>query len=414
VDQVSAPSRKQGRDVAFAEVEPWVEPVDGADLLDWIAEVFTRYIVLPSGGAEALALWTVHAHAHDLSEVSPILILKSPIMQCGKTNTMLLLGELVPRPLQGSSISASSVFRLIEKYRVTCLLDEADRFIHNEDLIGLLNNGHRKGNAIFYRTVPPDFEPRAFSVWGPKAVATIRSLADTLEDRAVTIPMRRKSKDEHVARFRLDQLGHLSVVRKKIARWVKDHGEELSNADPEVPESLDDRAQDNWRTLLAIADAAGGNWPKRARLAALSISLGRGDHVGARDQILGDCKGVIGDMKAISSAALRDGLLKLEERPWSEWGKPPRPLTQTVLAGLLKPYGIKSGNVRVNGEVLRGYTRADFEESWKRYVAGSDGVQDAPNATPFPMPGLDCSAVADGDHLEDKGDAWDAPEGGQS
>ena len=75
----------QGRDVPFAPVEPWGEPVAGADLLDWIAESFVRYIALPGGASEALSLWVVHAHAHDLAEVSPILILKSPEKQCGKT-----------------------------------------------------------------------------------------------------------------------------------------------------------------------------------------------------------------------------------------------------------------------------------------------------------------------------------------
>jgi MoxR-like ATPase len=42
--------------------------------------------------------------------------------------------------------------------------------------------------------------------------------------------------------------------------------------DPLVSEALHDRAADNWRTLLAIADAAGGEWPKRARDAALALA----------------------------------------------------------------------------------------------------------------------------------------------
>jgi hypothetical protein len=45
-----------------------------------------------------------------------------------------------------------------------------------------------------------------------------------------------------------------------------------------VPYGLNDRACDNWSPLLAIADLAGGEWPQRARAAALDLSgAGRDD-----------------------------------------------------------------------------------------------------------------------------------------
>ena len=43
--------------VAPDAIEPWPEPVDGDDLLDRIVALAHRYLVLPEGGAEALALW---------------------------------------------------------------------------------------------------------------------------------------------------------------------------------------------------------------------------------------------------------------------------------------------------------------------------------------------------------------------
>src|SRR5690348_10594066 len=42
---------------------PWPDPVDGAALLDDIAETFRRHLILPRGAAEAIALWVVHTHS---------------------------------------------------------------------------------------------------------------------------------------------------------------------------------------------------------------------------------------------------------------------------------------------------------------------------------------------------------------
>ena len=51
----------------------------------------------------------------------------------------------------------------------------------------------------------------------------------------------------------------------------------LAEADPDVPDELHDRAADNWRPLLDIANAVGGDWPERARAAAAgAVSRGGG------------------------------------------------------------------------------------------------------------------------------------------
>ena len=60
-------------------------------------------------------------------------------------------------------------------------------------------------------------------------------------------------------------------LARKCARWAADHVEALKDAEPAMPELLHDRAQDNWEPLIAIADAAGGEWPKSARTAAIAI-----------------------------------------------------------------------------------------------------------------------------------------------
>src|SRR2546427_216888 len=152
-------ARKQGSEVSFSDVEPWGEPVDGAGMLDWIALKFERYLALSAGAVEALTLWLVHAHAHDVAEFSPILILKSPAMRCGKSSCLLLLSCLVPRPLATANTTGPVLFRGVEKYRPTLLMDEADSYVReNEDLRNALNSGHRRQGAVSLRCVGTDHE----------------------------------------------------------------------------------------------------------------------------------------------------------------------------------------------------------------------------------------------------------------
>ena len=223
----------QGHAMMFPETEPWPEPVDGGELLTQIAATFNRYVALPEHADTALALWTAHTYAYDNGVVTPILVLSSPTKRCGKTIVMILLGGMVSRPVPASNISPASLFRVIEKWHPTMLIDEADTFLRqNEELRGIINSGHTRGMAYVIRTVGEDHEPRKFSTWAPKAIALIGKLPDTLHDRSVLIRMRRKTPDDVVERLKAPD--H-EEVRRKCKRWVEDHTNELREADPDIP-----------------------------------------------------------------------------------------------------------------------------------------------------------------------------------
>src|SRR5207249_2112173 len=108
-----------------------------------------------------------------------------------------------------------------------------------------------------------------FSCWCPKVIATIKHLPETLADRCIVIRMQRKSSREKCERLRTLEGTEL---RRKCARFVMDHSEEIARAQPEIPEDLNDRAADIWEPLLALADLAGGDWPEKARKAALGLT----------------------------------------------------------------------------------------------------------------------------------------------
>ena len=289
-----------------------------------LVAIFTRYVILPKHAAEALALWVVHAWAFDAWDISPFMVIISPEKRCGKTTVLIILQFLTPRSELASNISAAAVFRYVEDERPTLLIDEADTFIKdNEEMRGVLNSGHAKTAAYVIRTVEMYGEHKAkrFSTWAPKAIATIRSLADTLEDRSIIVTMQRKKKSETVERLRRSDNDDFATLRRQALRWCEDNLKILTTADPAIPDTLNDRAADNWRPLLAIADRAGGEWPIRARDAALVLSGDSAEGGSIRTQLLADIRPLLNDetIKGLTSEAIIAELVKKPDRPWADW-----------------------------------------------------------------------------------------------
>lgn len=362
--------------VVLAEVTPCSEPVEGAAVLDNLADAFAAYIKLPAGGAQVLALWTLFAHAHDAFNVSPVLALTSPERRCAKSATLRMLSYLVPRPLLTANVSPASVFRAIEAFHATLLVDELDTLLGEDDgvLRGILNSGHLRDSALVVRCDGDAHDVRTFSTWGPKAVAMIGKLPATLEDRAVVLKMRRKRADEPTAPMRADRLAdELRPLAQRCARWAKDHEVALRAHDPAMPPGFRDRLADNWRPLLAIADLAG--WSALAWAAAEHI--GGESRDGADDDgsvgaiLLADVRAAFGESDRLTSEELVAILTALEGRPWPEW-RHGRPLSPNQLARLLKPFEVRPKALRIGERTPRGYEKADFTDCWERYLAPFD------------------------------------------
>ncbi len=402
----------------FADLEPWPDPVDGAALLDALAAAFIRHVVLPDGAADALALWVAFAHAHAAAQVSPIMALLSPEKRCGKTTCLTIIQALAPRALPTANITAAALFRTVEKWGPTVLIDEADTFLRdNDELRGILNSGHARASAFVVRTVGDNHEPRHFRTWAPKAIAFIGALPDTLADRSIPVRLRRKRPDEIVERLRLDRMDELTFLKRQAARWAADNLDALRGADPDVPVDLHDRAADNWRTMLAIADRVEGGWRDRARATARAFSSDGDDEASAAVMLLADIRAIFGErgVERIASADLVAALVDMEHRPWPEW-RHGKPLTVRGVARLLRRFGIAPGTIRAaSGETPKGYRRDQFKDAFARYVPvlsattpqpaesldfsqnpirhKSENVADG--KTPKPAESLTCGVVAD-------------------
>ncbi|MFJ8624247.1 DUF3631 domain-containing protein [Kitasatospora sp. NPDC093550] len=255
---------------------------DGADLLNAVEAHHSRFTVLPSEAAYvAVVLWAAHTHLLDSFETTPRLALLSQKPGSGKTRTLAVIGDLVPRPMDATGVSPSVLARTIhdKKTRPTVLLDESDtvfgpKAVGSEDLRGLINAGHRRGGHVLRCVGGGTTQTvQAFPTHFALAAAGLGDLPDTVMSRSVVIRMRRRTCDERIEpyRERIHQAqGH--ALRERLATWADTVRGDVSRAVPDLPNGIFDRAADVWEPLLAVADAAGGHWPERARTACTRLA----------------------------------------------------------------------------------------------------------------------------------------------
>ena len=331
-------------------------------------------------------LWVVMTWFMDVVQVAPLAVITAPEKRCGKTQLLNLLGKISHRPLLSSNISPAVLYRSIEKWQPTLLIDEADTFIKdNENLRGLLNAGHSRDLAFTLRCVGDDHEPKKFNLWGAKALSGIGKLADTIMDRAIILELRRKLPGEKILKLRYAPDGLFETIQKKLARFSDDYREIIKNARPDIPDVLNDRAQDNWEPLLAIADTAGSKYGCLAREAAITLSGNNDDDQSQSVQLLSDIYEIFeaNEIDKISSDELIRVLCQDKEKPWATYNSRSEDsrISPRQLGRLLSDFNIKSGNlrgcvnlktgVRNNTDVKKGYCRSQFEDAFQRYLPSS-------------------------------------------
>lgn len=346
----------------------------GVTIINEIVAFVRRFVVLTPVQADAIALWIAHSHAIDAADCTPYLAVTSAEKRSGKTRTFDVLELLVARPWRAITPTEAVTFRKIEKDQPTLLLDEidtifGDRSRDHEPLRALLNAGNQRGTQV-PRCVGPSQQLVSFNVFCAKALAGIGQLPDTIADRAVTIRVKRKAPDESAERFRRREVeAEAGELRERLASWAAPIVDGLAAARPTIPPELDDRAADGWEPLLAIADAAGADWPERAREAALKLSAQPVDDESIGIRLLWDINRVLAEraVDRIATSDLIQNLAADEEAPWADWRGGGR-ISPRALSNLLRRYEIRSRSIRLaDGETPKGFLREQFEDAWRRF-----------------------------------------------
>ena len=346
-----------------------------ARVLDATHAFLVRYVVftLPEQ-ADALALWIGHTWIYDQFDTTPYVAIQSPEKRSGKSRLMEVMAQLVRQAVPMAGASLAALFRIIDDRHPTLLLDEADTIFNKkgsdstEDVRGLLNNGYRRG-VPFFRVVGDGkkMHVESFDVFCPKAIASIRGLPDTVQDRSIVIALKRRARSEAVGRFRLR---HAEREAIPIREWWEAIAAELLLPDEvDVPDELDDRAADSWEPLIALAGAAGDEWMARARHAAIVLSgAGEVEDDTLPIRLLAGIRAVFVDRAAerVPTSDLLEALRADDEAPWDDWhGKG---LRAEGLAYLLRPYGIRSHQMKIAGVNVRGFDRDQFTDAFDRYL----------------------------------------------
>ena len=337
-----------------------------AELLNSVHAFLRRFIALPTPTCiDTVTLWAAHAHMIEHFHTTPRLAALSAEPESGKSRVLEILDLLVPCAMLVISPSAPSIFRRLSNEQITLLLDEVDTVFsndgkndQNEDLRALLNSGYRRGASIS-RCVGPDHTVVNFKVFGAVALAGIGNLPDPILTRAIVIGMRRRSASEHVEPYRLrlhEAEGH--QLRDYLAQWAEAVGPAVGAAWPTLPEGVVDRRAEAWEPLIAVADAAGGDWPERARVAAVADVAAyreRAPSLGIR--LLNDLRRAFLNSDSLLTEKILKSLNELDESPWGNIKG--RPLDARGLATRLKPYGVSPKNIRNGDGIHKGYNKAD-------------------------------------------------------
>ncbi|MFJ6294691.1 DUF3631 domain-containing protein [Streptomyces griseoviridis] len=366
------------------------DTIDGAALLTEVEAFHRRFNVFPTEAAYvAVALWDAHAHLLDCFDSTPRLAFLSPEPGSGKSRALEVVETLVPAPMTAVNASAAALFRSVSNPngRPTILFDEIDTIFgpkagDNEELRGFLNAGHRR-TGVTYRCIGDGGNQtvQAFPSYCAVAVAGLGNLPDTVMTRAIVIRMRRRARNERVEAFRArihEAEGH--ELRDRLAQWAEHARDRVMGAWPDMPDGVTDRPADVWESLLAIADAAGGDWPKRARDACVTlVTASRANDKGSLGiRLLTDLRDhVMVGIDRLPTVAILDRLNALDDAPWADLqGKP---LDNRRLSKMLAEYmtgdnePVASRNIKTAGSVLKGYYATDLHDAWARYCPPPPG-----------------------------------------
>ncbi|MDF4250473.1 DUF3631 domain-containing protein [Streptomyces sp. WMMB303] len=360
------------------------EPIDGAALLDDVERFHRRFNVFPTEAAYvAVALWDAHAHLIDAFDGTARIAFLSPEPGSGKSRALEISETLTPNAAMLVNASANALFRLVEASEglPTLLFDEIDTVFgpkagDNEPLRGFLNSGYRRG-AKSLRCVGDGANQSAgwFPSFCAVAVAGLGSLPDTILTRSVIIRMRKRAPNEKVEPYRRrvhEKQGH--ALRDRLAEWAATVHDQVAEAWPQMPEGVTDRPADVWEPLLAVADAAGGTWPERARAACIELVTAGQDNEEASlgIRLLTDLRDrVFCGADRMPTAVILECLLSMDDAPWADMDD--KPLNARGLARVLGQYvrpdnkPIKPRGIRTPSGFPKGYYAEDLADAWERY-----------------------------------------------
>jgi chemotaxis protein histidine kinase CheA len=383
---------ERGDVFTFEKTEPWPGPVDVASVLEECSAKICRYVVCQPHHLTATVLWIPHAWLYDygIPVHSPMLAATSAEPDSGKSTLVNVVGRACPRLSLNIEITGPTLFRLVDAFRPTIVLDEADDlFIRKSDLKHIINASWTRGAKISRQVkINGVWQTVFFDPFGPKAISLLgHDLPPQTRTRCIELRMLPKRHGEEVEEFNQLDDPEFAILRRKFARLAADNAAALKDAKPIIPSGLNNRVAANWKLLLAIAELAGGDWPKRAREAAEHLSRsGRKPSAGV--QLLAATKAIRNENR-ITEITSETLMANLTADPTSIWAgyNHGGPITQRQIAILFDQYEIWPTSLHPTKRKdfsRQGYKlfSRQFEDAFARYVPDDPIIQSPTKASP--------------------------------
>ena len=260
------------------------EELSGATILGEVETYTGRFVAYPSEHARvAHTLWIAHAHLMDCWKSTPRIAFLSAERGSGKTRALEVTETLVPNPVHAVNVTPAYLFRKVgddERRSPTILYDEVDTLFGSKmqdtgEISGLLNAGHRRGAVVrrALRHCRPKVQTEEIPAFCAVALAGLGNTCPT-----PSLPARFSSRcagELLTSRLSLSGIASICHTASNLYHDLSCRADVPGSLVPshrcaaKMPLSVNDRDADCWEPLLAIADAAGGDWPERARAAAV-------------------------------------------------------------------------------------------------------------------------------------------------
>jgi Protein of unknown function (DUF3631) len=348
-----------------AELVPWPDSVDTAELLAGIEAKFRRYVVVPDSIAVATALWVAFTYLVEIAVYAPKLLFQFPEREAGKSTALHVIRWMVQRPYLAVEATGAAVYRIVDRLKPTLILDEADTLFERSTVLAHILNSSCDNSGAKIPRVGPRGEVVEFDVYGTQAISMKGlNMPGTTLSRCIICMIWPKLPSEVVDDFNKRDDEEFVTLRRKLLRWSVDNAVTLQAATPEG--QFNNRIRNNWQLSWAIADLAGGEWPKRARAAALELETER-DEPSEGLRLLAAIRDIFGTREAMTSADICAALVVDPSGEWANF-RDKGPISQTQLAVLLKDYRIRTEKVSPAGIRLNGYFCAQFKNAFARLL----------------------------------------------
>ena len=205
-----------------AELVPWPDPVDTAEVLAGIETKFRRYVVVSDSIAVATALWVLFTYLVEIAVYAPKLLFTFPERDAGKSTALHVLRWMVQRPYLAVEATGAAAYKIADRLRCTFLLDEADTLFGRSTVLAHIVNESWTNSGAKIPRVGPRGEVMEFDVYGTQAISMKGlKMSDTTLSRCIICMIWPKLPSEVVDDFNKRDDEEFVTLRRTPAVWLR-------------------------------------------------------------------------------------------------------------------------------------------------------------------------------------------------